>query len=264
MVINIKRPLVSGSVAPGRGKRGLRGNGLAWRRGMLSGPPFAPNQLPGLQVWIDALLSTTYANQNRTSPTKTNGAVIKAIDDLSGNNVNFSTASANEWTYQTNIKNGFPALLSNALDAVNLMTAALLVNMAFTAFGAFKWVNTNGGNAYLLDTGSNGEIVASGNTLNAIQMYAGVSFQTVGVADWMSFIGVFNGASSLININGVETSGGNVGANVGNGTLTFGNFGSAGTSQLNGYCGTLGIYNRGLIAGERATLMTYLRQRYNT
>lgn len=126
---------------------GYRNSIQRWRRlGITMNPPgFSPRNITGLQLWIDfSDMARIFTDAAKTTPVATDGDVIGAIEDKSGNGNDATQTDAGEKPlYRTNIINGRSV---GRFDGINdALEMALDLQDEKTIFISGKMNNTPGG-----------------------------------------------------------------------------------------------------------------------
>jgi hypothetical protein len=216
-------------------------------------PAFNPATLYSGEAggWYDPSdLSTMFQDTAGTTPVTADGQTVARINDKSGNGNHLTQATASARpTYKTG---GY--LLFDGGDYMTVATAA--VSQPITMAAAVLITNTSGdvGNVY----DGNQRLLMGAAGSNDYRLYAGTSSITGGTrnAAAHTMIGLANGASSSLKVDGVSIATGNPGAS----QLDDIYLGAEGTpSQLfiGRYYGGL-IIARALTAGEESSLQSYL------
>jgi hypothetical protein len=198
---------------------------------------FSPSDIAGLQAWFKF----------------NTGQAVSQWDDQSGNNNHLKQATA---TNQPTISGG--TYIFDGVD--NFMKCdAFTLNQPTTVCLAFKQVTwTSGDRVFDGNTATAGLCVQNALT-PALQINAGAGIQESGnlaVDTYGVLVAVFNGASSLIQINNGTADAGNAGANnMGGFTLGQGGGGAApGNIQVKEVL----IYSVALDASQRTDVYDYL------
>jgi hypothetical protein len=183
--------------------------------------------------------------------------------DQSGNGNHAGNTLTARPLLKLNIINGLPVLRFDGVDDV-LNTSTFTLNQPLTI--AFVAKGTFDTNTYWFDgiTTLNTRVI-SRPAENTLRLFSGGIFDRTSSDTTNPFaaICVFNGASSVINFNGSESSG-DVGATNGAG-LRIGSEGGGGASlHTTGDYGEIVVVARALGAGERTSLYDYLKGRWGT
>lgn len=216
---------------------------------------FDPSSISGLQLWLKADVGT-FQDTGLTTPATADADPIGGWQDQSGlgNHVLQSTG-ANRPTLKLAIQNGRSIV---RFDGVNdVLTVGLARNQPTTAFIVVKKTAT--GNRYVFD-GSNTNALFSPDETHW-QAYSGVALAATAVpSNWNIVVGVFNGGSSKISINGTVGTG-NAGAN--NATATsIGAFNAGAAAWFAGDVAEVLVYNSALSDANRQSVETYLNGRW--
>lgn len=229
---------------------------------------FSPVQLAP-SLWLDA------AN---TASITSSGGLVSQWNDLSGN-ANHATASGTDRpTTNATTRNGRNVLDFNGSNVLGL-TSTITLGAAWTV--AAVAVKAGVSNKSVLIVGNIGVDYAtyltlplsatSGTPYMGTYNSTGPSFYTTNgpssytVTNWVSLIGVVAGTGATdttLYQNGTAGTAGQ-GGMVGQ-TLKWVGYYSPTTYSLQGSIGELIVVPRALSAGERTTLQTYLRAKWNT
>lgn len=218
------------------------------RRGKLGGGPAPPAFVPPVPdplVWFDA-----------TSEAYANGDPVTAATDRSGNSRNATGGSPP--TFVTNVINGLSVYRFDGTNDM-LQTPLFAMTQPLNLFILGK-AALNGANLYFCDDRAGGNSLAmhksSGDTLNIV---GGGSL--VGPALDTSFhvmSGLYNGASSVVRLDGGAGTTGNAGTAAPSG-VTLGAY-AAGIAFLNGDIVEYLLYGD-LAPGEADTVIGYMADR---
>lgn len=207
---------------------------------------FVPTSIAGCKLWAAGnLLSLS------------NNDPVSSWTDFSGNsNSPTQGTGAAQPTFKTNILNGLAIV---RFDGGDYLTKAWTLGPPSTAFivvkSAFDATDC-------LDGGSlNQSVFQRASSTSALAFDGAALFATVG--NWSNFnyyCIVWNGASSLIGVNGTETTGilGTGGYNTG---VAIG-AGGDGTNAITGDIAEVIIYDTALSIGNRGAANTYLASKY--
>lgn len=210
-----------------------------------------PSDLTGLQLWLkaDAIVG------------KVDGDAISTWSDSSGNSKDATQATGvNQPIYKTNILNGLPVLRLNGSQWMAQATFA--VSQPITVFAVAKQTsNSTNASVFSASDANENTLLFTTNTPNRLDLYGGTDL--FGYTDLLGsfnvLTGVFNGASSINQVNGRPEALGNAGAlNIT--TYRIGN--NAGGSTLTGDIAEVIVYNRVLSTFERSQIDTYLSDKY--
>lgn len=221
----------------------------------------------GAALWLDASVSSSF--------TYSTGTKVSQWSDLSGNNRNFTQATAaNQPTRNTNIQNGLPGVIGTPNNV--LSSSYNWVNSAFTTFIVVKPTNTSGfmgwmgahttiGCPALGTSNSAGEysLFRTGISTNPSNLVATLS--NADVAVWKSS-GVSGGnVSATIYKNGTQSS-----TNPGYGSSTTGTIATLFASSTgfddpcNGYIFEVIVYPTQLSDTDRIKVEKYLQAKWGT
>lgn len=224
------------------------------RRRLGGGAGFTPKRLPGLVFWVKA-----------ESLGLSDGTTIQTWTDLSGNGNDLTQLTAgNRPTYKVNIQNGLPVVRFAAAATSFMDTPSFALSQPSTLASAFT------------ARGSPGKYVADSVTVvdqrdffiqadTTLQMYCGTVFNITVPTMLNVFhaaVLVYNGAASVGNFDGVETTG-DVGGSNGTG-IRLGRSGGGSTVYGDVDVGEFIAYARVLSAPERALIQAYLKRRWGT
>lgn len=158
-----------------------------------------PNDFASTQVWLDA-------QQHSAS---NDDPVSTATDYHTGGGNDFTGASDVRPLYKTNIHNGHPIfrfdgtddVLSKAMSIAQPLTVGLFLAKRSTGFAVNRGI--------ICGTGFGGLIYAEADSPERWALYSGTGSVFDGNIDtsFHTIIAVFNGASSLIRVDGSETTG---------------------------------------------------------
>jgi len=218
------------------------------------GGGWTPSDLETTQLWSRSDLGA-YTDAGKTTAAGDSDFVYTWVDQISGRDFVQAT-EANRFTYVTNAINGRPAMSANA-----------------THFASSTYAHASGYTAvYIVQTadGGNNKYLA-GETANTDNYLYVLATETIrmgtnlivasGAGDFplsvpVCLLAEFNGASSRLEVNGLEVASGNAGTLALDG-LTVGRTNGVGNGWI-GYIGEV-IYIDGILSAEdRAQLETYL------
>lgn len=188
-----------------------------------------------------------------------NGASVPTWTDNSATGASLTQATgATQPTYQTNVLNGFPVLRFNGSQYLENATFSFV--QPTTMFVVSKYT-TAGTSPTLIGAASANQNAIFYDASNFTNAYAGISLtgNTSVLGSFIITTAQFNTASSLLHVNGTQQASGNAGSS--NMTsLRVGNNSSGNT--IIGDVAELVIYNRVLTTAERASIDTYLSNKY--
>lgn len=226
-------------------------------RGAAGASTFSPDDIAGLQLWLDA--------SDETTITASSGAVSQ-WDDKSGNgnHVSQGTAAAQPTT-GTRTLNAQNVIDFDGTDNMRSLTS-VGVPQPWTSFVAVRWDAGGGTAPYAIAdrTGFDG-LVSLLNT-DDIRMFAGSNFQfaTSITLDAPHVVAaVYNGASSVGAIDGSATTG-NPGTNLWN-LIRLGSSGSSpgdSSGTLDGFIAEVLVYDSALSTADRETVESYLASKW--
>lgn len=235
---------------------------MADRRPGAAAAPFAPTDVAGLKLWLKAD-GTLWQDSARTTPATLDGDPVGAWDDGSGagNHALQATAAARP-TLRLTVQNGRPAVRSDGVDD-RLQTGAFVLNQPSTVAVVARRTGGAAQGYYLDGRVVNTRVMQYANA-TTMRLYAGVVFDsTVAVqASFFAALAVFNGASSVLRFNGVETTGNASTLNASG--LTLFTSGDAAVSPLGGDVGEILLYDSALSPADRVRVGDYLKLRWGT
>ncbi len=163
--------------------------------------PFNPNSIAGLALWFDATRNV-YSDAGTTLAT--NGQTVQQWNDLSTSAKNLTQASAGARpTYNTNVKNGLPAITFDGVSN-KMTTGAMTLNQPAHAFCVVDQVT------YIVDgglyDGVNNDQFTVYQTSGAgnLQQYSGTdtgNLQNLAIGTYGVLECQFNGPSSFSRVN---------------------------------------------------------------
>lgn len=247
------------------------------------GGTVTPNQIPNLNLWYDASVSTTSAMLTGSGLAPTNGQAVKSWIDKLGNGRNADQATGSRqpiWrssqqngqgalqfdgTNDTYSLNPIPWALSlpgqTTYTVVKLNSIADQMHVHATNTGGFTF-NISGTN-WAVETG--GAIAVSGQAANTTSYaYLGQIFDgTQNNAN----VTLQNNARVKFRYNGVQQSltfstNANATTSASANTLNVGSDDAGNANFLNGYIGEMMIWTRTLTATEIAQVETYLSTKW--
>lgn len=230
------------------------------------GGGWLPTTPGNLVAWWDfSDLSHIWADTAGTTGT-TNGGTIARVDDKSGNGWNATQSTAGQRPVRTdNTANGKTAATFTAANSTMLTTANFTLNNACTVI---VWVKVFSA-GYILDGGTvNTRVIIYNSTANpaSAQIYGGTAFMTssntVDPATAHMIVGVYNGASSVVRLDGTETSGTNIGNATDTTGMTLGADGSRAGSFFTGNILEVACYSVDIGATQRANAQAYGQTKY--
>lgn len=216
-------------------------------------PPFTiMTSLPGLHTWFDPTQLTGLSD----------GALVSTYTDATGHGHNATAAGGNRPTYKTNIKNGNPVVRCLLNSNVMQTAAFTALPQPNTIFFVGKVSDYSLGQAFFDGIGgSNRHYMDSPAGSGIIRLNAGITDALNGDPTvWNIYSILFNGAGSILRINGVPDVA-SVGTNSLTGITLFGNFtpGAAFTGDSGDYI---------LATGDRSayfsSIETILRTKWGT
>lgn len=219
-----------------------------------------PNSIAGLVGWWKADAGT-FQDSGLVTPAAADGDLTGGWVDQSGNSQTLTAAGAARPTLKLAIQNGRSVL--RFAGAHRLDSALFALNQPVTV--CLAGTNTVGGNNAFADAVDvNITRVVDRVADTTLRLYTGTVFDTTvtTLTAWNALVAVFNGASSVLNFNGAETTG-NAGAGNGQG-VRVGAQGGAPSNFLTGDIGEVIVYSAALSPTDRAFIQAYLKSRWNT
>lgn len=242
-----------------------------------------PNQIPNLNLWYDASVSTAIAMQTGAGLAPTNGQAVKSWIDKMGNGRNADQSTGGKQPlWIANQQNSLGALQFDGSNdtytlnpipwATNLSGQTSYVVVKLNAIADQMHVcatNTGGftfnisGTSWAVETG--GGIAVSGQAANTTNYaYMGMIFDG---SQTNANITLQNNARIKYRYNGVQQSltfsaNANATTSASANTLNVGSNDAGNGGYLNGYIGEMLIWTRTLTATEIAQVETYLSQKW--
>lgn len=184
--------------------------------GTASAPAWSPLDLPSLALWLDASdAATRWQDASATTPADADAEPVRRIDDKSGSaNHLVAPADAQRPLVKAAIRNGLDCL---DFDGSNdLITRAFTLAQPATVFlaGFLRAVGGSGANDGVADGGGFASAALLSYTATSTQMYGGASLTSnaaAALSSWQVLTVKWNGASSLLRIDGVQLMSGNAG-----------------------------------------------------
>lgn len=185
------------------------------------------------------------------------GFIPKAYDQ-SGNTTDASQATASKQPQLLPICQNSKPCINFSSAAVQILVSSGNVSAStqpYTLSSVFSFV-ANGGAQSPITFGAN-VICVDKTGVNQVQMYAGSFGGVVTVNDgtWHAHQAVFNGASSVLFVDGTSNSQNPSTGNIGAATATFGGSSTCG-NIMNGPVAELGFWGSGFSAGNQAAMHT--------
>ena len=213
---------------------------------MRVGGAFSPLDIAGLQLWLDGSdIATLFQDSAKTTPVTADGDVVGAMADKSGNGRDLLQATtANKPLYKTAIQNGLSVVRFDGTDD-KLGPTVFTLNQPFTivmVINQITWTDLD----YISDGGTDTTTAIHLRTITpTIAMYAGsISCDNTGltVGSFGILRALFNGASSVSEVNNNTEQTGNVGA-ANAGGFTIGRVTTSPSRHPNIEIGEVVIYN---------------------
>lgn len=221
-------------------------------RGKQPQAAFTPASIPGLKLWLDASRITGLVD----------GDPVATWNDLSGlgNHATQGTGSKRP-TYKTGIQNGKPVVRFDGVD--DFMAAPCALTQPDTVFMVAKNLGSTSAKDFLDGASTGGRQLFRVASAITVLVYAGgTGFTPAAVpGNWNVYAIRWNGASSILNINGGSDLTGDAGTNNVNGQ-TFG-ASTSGVSELANFDMAEFIgYQASLSAVQVAAASSYLRAKW--
>jgi hypothetical protein len=226
-----------------------------------NGGGFTPLQISGLAVWLRADLGV-WQDTGLSTPAVADNDPVGGWQDLSGAGNHAVQATAGKRPLlKLNIQNGRPVLRFDATDDFLQATLVSTLTVPYTGFLVGKTTSVARGDAFydghaavqnLFDSDGTHYRMVSGGSITGPNM--DTSFHTCTT--------LWNGASSVLRIDGAETTG-----NPGTPSLsklTLGIRGDLASLPLGGDLGEVIFYTGALSAGDMVLVEAYLKARWGT
>ena len=214
-----------------------------------SAPTFSPTDIPSLVSWHDATDTSTI--------TDSGSGLVSSWADKSGNGNTFSQGTGtNRPTTGTRTQNSLNVLDFDGNDSMSMASFGGAEGQPNTLYvaGVFDLLTSNRYMVDGIDAGNREALLVTSSNFTALAPFP---FLTHGAADtnFHIFKIVFNGASTIIGVDGSDITG-----NAGAGAIDGLTIGSAynNLSYMNGAIGEVVFCNAALSAGDEASLETYL------
>lgn len=211
-------------------------------------PIFAPTQISGCQLWLDAADATTVTQS---------GGTVSAVTDKSTNSKSLSGGSG--FTYPNNIFNGTYPSFYNASSTSSLLgsNASFSLSQPVTAFVVGQSLLGSGAFGALIDGAVSPIYFSYYNSGGLrVRLYAGSEIQYTGAAS--TFINSYyaNSTSSQIFVNGTSVVTGNIGSSALT-SIIIGNANGSTTGFVGHICEVI-LYNSILSLAQRQQVEGYL------
>lgn len=225
---------------------------------------FQPSQIANLKQWLDfSDISPLFQDDAGTTPVTADGQAIGRASDKSGQ-ANHATQATPTAVWKANIQNSKGMALFNGTSSLLVTTYGADIAQPYSMFAVVKPVVVSANHIIggRIDTSTNTSsgVIAPNATPNWIT-YSGATIEDGVVTTAPHIITViFNGASSTLRVNGVETTG-----DAGTRVLRQLGFGGNARGALfnNCYIGEFGLYTSAFTAGNISSIETYLRTKWN-
>jgi hypothetical protein len=218
----------------------------------------SPLEIPDCAMWLDAAVGVTIDGSS----------LVSQWNDQSGNarNVTQGTGSRQPLKVASAL-NGLPAIRFDGVD--DFMSASFTLAQPVTVFILYKSVTIGAASSHdvVFDGNTNAAMTLFSQSTPTVLMYAGASGPTIGrrIADgvYARVTCTFNGAFSVLRVNGTIEAAGNVGAGTPGGVFLGAGLQSAGvgTRWANVEIAEFLVFARRLTDGEIAQVEAYLRRK---
>lgn len=251
------------------------------------GGTVAPNQIPNLNLWYDASVSTTSRMLTSGGTAPTNNSAVKSWIDLQGNGRNTDQASSSRQPlWQSNIQNGLGALkFDGTNDTMTLNPIAWALSLPGQTTYTVVKLNAQADQMHVHATNTGGfTFNLSGTSPNfywAVETGGAiaVSGQVSNTSNFAYLGMVFDGTQTNANIttqnnlrvqfryNGVQqaltfSTNANATTSASANTLNVGSDDAGNANFLNGYIGEMMIWTRTLTPTEISQVETYLSNKW--
>ena len=233
---------------------------------LMGGAAFAPSDIAGLQLWLDANdASTLFTDAAGTTPAG-NGDVVGHWADKSGNSNNVTQATTSKKpTLQNGILNGLPVVRFDADDWLRINPfVSGTITQPNTTFVVYKISAVSGSTQVILGgvTNGNRQLILKDPAADKLGLFAGAVLLSGETADtnWHIASAVFNGASSFLRLDGTQIVSGNPGAENQEGATLAATFNAAGV--LDGDEAEALEYGGELSAGDITLVENYFSNKW--
>ena len=222
----------------------------------LPAPSTGAEEIPttGLELWLDADDASTF--------TYSSGTVVSQWNDKSGTAQHFAQATGANQPNRNGTQNGHTTVVfDGSTDTLSCSVAGMVHPV--TMFAVAR--NTaSSGQRNLISYSSDGRIFrTSGGTIDIYQGSFLSSGTSWGTTDFHSVSAVFNGASSLIAVDGgSDTTGTSGGGSFDTGSAAVGALRASSSEYWQGDIAELIVYDRALSSGERSQVEDYLAAKW--
>ena len=219
------------------------------RYGLPAPSGFLPSDLPNLALWSRA-----------DAGVYVNAGTVSTWYDLSGNSRTWTQGVVGaQPIYTASAINGLPALTFDGARYMQAATGATY-GKPVTVFLVARYTAASA-NQYFFDGATNNTLVMH-NVSGTNEIFAGnlLPYGAQTINQWYVMGGTFNGASSIVSLNGIEVTG-NAGS-LSNTGFTLGAWGGIGFF-LNGDIAEVVVYNAALTLAQRTQVSRYLGTKYN-
>lgn len=225
---------------------------------------FAPSDVVGLILWVDYSDATSlFTDTSRTVGVSADGNAIAGVSDKSGvgNHLTQATAAAKP-TYKVAIQNGKSVGRHDGGDHI-VSLAAITQAQPYTIFATAK----------VTGVASTQGIVGASAFVPALEVRAGPTWTmyagtllSAGVPEttnWHQLSAVYNGASSILRLDGAQIAAGAAGTTAWSNAISIGDE-SNGANAWNGDIGEVLIYNSTISGANLTSIESYLKTKWGS
>lgn len=213
-------------------------------------------------TWIYPSTSTLFQDSAKTTPVTADGDPVGAAVNQGSVAYDFLQAGAVtvKPTYKTGIKNGQPVLRFDGGDKIQGAIASVAQPM--TVFAVAVDSVAGAVTRFMMETDTGGGRIAVLNSGGNKSIFAG-SLLADGAADtnWNIWTGLFNGASSVLWINGISVASGDAGASATGAAIALGERVTGG-SRFIGDIAEFLIYAANLSTADKNQVAAYLSAKF--
>jgi len=231
---------------------------LKWERLASVGGAFMPASIASLVNWYNSPIAG-----------QTNGNPISGwVDSKGSNNL---TAAGLAPTYKTSQQNGLDAVQFVAASSMNLTTGGSTASsFPYTFFAVFNLTDITSGHVIFAPSGTGGINLIINQTTGFAELQKG-NVAIIGTAtsgftsgSWHTLIATVDSSTYAFYIDGVLAGSGSHSQTLTGGLTIQMGVQEAALSYFNGYIGEAGICNAVISSGDRSSLYSYLKARWNT
>lgn len=247
---------------------------LAGKLGYFAPSGFNPKSLSGLEMWLDASVTTSLYDATSGGSTPANGSGVARWEDQSGNGRNVTQSTANNRpTRSTSARNGLDCLswdgtndgLVSGTVSANLTayTVAVVTRLDGNGGGGFGrlWTRNNDGiRTWLMNSGTtwavNGGARSTANGTAVASTWYVLVFRWDGTGNYTGMTAWVNGTSYTF------ASGTFTAADVSSTVYGIGTHTTATTRSYYGLIGEVLIYNTSLSDANISSVQSYLNKKW--